>query len=306
MFPALLLAAITASPPPVFGAGIEKVYVDAFVTRGGHAVPRLREEDFELRDDGVPQKVEVLALEQAPVSLFLALDTSGSVAGEMLSALRAAAHALVGGLPRWDHVGLLSFNARLVLRAAPSADRAAVDRAIDRLEAGGGTALHDAIYAGMRLSAPDERRVVVVFSDGADNRSWLSAEAVREASRRTGALVYAVCRTSEADETPPPAFGGGTPPERESGFARELRLLAESTGGLFLAGGDPRTVNARFQHVIADLSTRYLLAFVPSVRREGEHRIEVKVRSGKGRVRHRRGYVVPPSPSASAPRSPVR
>jgi VWFA-related protein len=298
----LLLAAITASPPPVFGSGIDKVYVDAFVTHGGRAVSGLREEDFEVRDDGVPQKVEVLSLEQAPVSVFLALDTSGSVAGEMLSALRAAAHALVEGVPRWDHVGLLTFNSRLALRVPPSSERAAVGRVIDRLEASGGTALRDAIYAAMRVSAPDERRVVVVFSDGADNRSWLSAEAVRDASRRTGAIVYAVCRTPVAAETPPAAFGGGPPPQRESGSLRELRLLAESTGGLFLEGADPQTIHARFQRVIADMSTRYVLAFVPIARREGAHRIEVKVRSGKGRVRYRPEYVVPPaSPSGAVP-----
>jgi VWFA-related protein len=291
-----------ASPPPVFGSGIDKVYVDAFVTHGGRAVSGLREEDFEVRDDGVPQKVEVLSLEQAPVSVFLALDTSGSVAGEMLSALRAAAHALVEGVPRWDHVGLLTFNSRLALRVPPSSERAAVGRVIDRLEASGGTALRDAIYAAMRVSAPDERRVVVVFSDGADNRSWLSAEAVRDASRRTGAIVYAVCRTPVAAETPPAAFGGGPPPQRESGSLRELRLLAESTGGLFLEGADPQTIHARFQRVIADMSTRYVLAFVPIARREGAHRIEVKVRSGKGRVRYRPEYVVPPaSPSGAAP-----
>jgi VWFA-related protein len=298
----LLLAAITASPPPVFGSGIDKVYVDAFVTHGGRAVSGLREEDFEVRDDGVPQKVEVLSLEQAPVSVFLALDTSGSVAGEMLSALRAAAHALVEGVPRSDHVGLLTFNSRLALRVPPSSERAAVGRVIDRLEASGGTALRDAIYAAMRVSAPDERRVVVVFSDGADNRSWLSAEAVRDASRRTGAIVYAVCRTPVAAETPPAAFGGGPPPQRESGSLRELRLLAESTGGLFLEGADPQTIHARFQRVIADMSTRYVLAFVPIARREGAHRIEVKVRSGKGRVRYRPEYVVPPaSPSGAVP-----
>jgi len=300
---ALLLAAITASPPPVFGSGIDKVYVDAFVTRGARAVPGLREQDFEVRDEGVPQKVELLSLEEAPVSVILALDMSGSVAGQMLTALRAAAHALVEGVPRWDHVGLLAFNNRLALRVPPSSGRAAVVGALDGLQASGGTALRDAIYAAIRISAPDERRVVVVFSDGADTRSWLSADAVREASRRTGAILYAVCRTPETEEADPPALAHeAPPPERESGSIRELRLLAESTGGLFLEGADPRTIHARFQRVIEDMSTRYVLAFVPTARREGAHRIEVKLRSGKGRVRYRPEYVVPPArPSAPAP-----
>jgi hypothetical protein len=115
--------------------------------------------------------------------------------------------------------------------------------------------------------------------------------------------VYAVCRTSETAEAARPAFGGGAPPpQHESGSLRELRFLAESTGGLFLEGAEPRAIHARFQRVIADMSTRYVLAFVPTARREGAHRIEVKVRSSKGRVRYRPEYVVPPaSPSARVP-----
>jgi Ca-activated chloride channel family protein len=298
MIGTVLLAAVTASPPPVFRASVEKVYVDAFVSRGGQAVRGLRESDFELRDDGVPQAVELVALEQAPLTVVLALDTSGSVAGRMLDALRAAARALVEGLPARDHVGLLTFSHRLDLRAGPQATRAEILGALDHLEATGATALHDAIYAAMRLSSPEDRRLVVVFSDGADNRSWLSADDVREASRRTGAVVYAVCRGPQ-----PAAVVDGPlrapPPARESGSVRELRLLAESTGGLFLDGADPAGVRARFQRVLEDMSTRYLLAFVPTGRRAGTHRLEVKVRAGKGTVRCRRSYVVAPQlPSA--------
>jgi Ca-activated chloride channel homolog len=289
MTAALLLAALTAGPP-VFGAAIEKVYVDAFVIRGGRPVTGLKVQDFELRDDGVPQAVELVALEQAPLSIVLALDTSGSVAGTMLEALRAAGHALVDGLPPWDHMALLSFNHLLELRAAATTDRRPLHHAVDLLEAQGSTALRDAIYAAIRLSAPDDRRVVVVFSDGADNLSWLSADDVREASRKTGTTVYAISHTFESKADPLPF--GAYAPQREDGSARELRLLAESTGGMFLEAADPAAVRARFNRIIEEMSTRYLLAFVPTVRREGEHRLDLKVRSGKGSVRCRRSYVV--------------
>src|SRR5207245_7273565 len=118
----LLAAATPASPPPIFEASVAKVYVDAFATRGGHPVRGLRAEDFELRDDGLPQQVELLGLERAPLTVVLALDVSNSVAGAMLDALRAAGHALVDGLPPRDHVALLSFSHRLDLLAAPGSD----------------------------------------------------------------------------------------------------------------------------------------------------------------------------------------
>jgi Ca-activated chloride channel family protein len=290
MTAALLLAALTAGPP-VFRAAIEKVYVDAFVTRGGRPVTGLKVQDFELRDDAVPQAVELVALEQAPLSIVLALDTSGSVAGTMLEALRAAGHALVDGLPPWDHMALLSFNHLLELRAAATTDRRPLHHAVDLLEAQGSTALRDAIYAAIRLSAPDDRRVVVVFSDGADNLSWLSADDVREASQKTGTTVYAISHTPESKAADPLPFGAYAP-QREDGSTRELRLLAESTGGMFLEAADPASVRARFKRIIEEMSTRYLLAFVPTVRREGEHRLDLKVRSGKGSVRYRRSYVV--------------
>lgn len=305
MTAALLLAVLTASPPPVFGASVEKVYVDAFVTRAGRPVTGLVAADFELRDDGAPQPVELVALEQAPLSIVLALDTSGSMAGTMLEALRAAGHAVVDGLPPWDHVALLSFNHLLELRAPATTDRPSLHRAVDRLEAQGATALRDAIYAAIRLSAPDDRRVVVVFSDGADNLSWLSADDVREASRKTGTTVYAISRTPASKGADPPPSFGAYAPQREDGSARELRLLSESTGGMFLEAADPDAVRARFKRIIEEMSTRYLLAFVPKVRREGEHRLDLKVRSGKGSVRCRRSYVVtrahPPGAGRSSP-----
>jgi tight adherence protein B len=304
---ALLLAAGVQASPPVFEASVEKVYVDAFITRRGRAVRGLKQENFELRDNGVVQKVELVALQQAPLTVVLALDTSRSVEGAMLAVLRAAGHALVDGLPPSDHVAVLAFSHRIARLASATADRSAIHRAIDGLEAMGATALRDGLYAAMRLPVPDNRRAVVVFSDGADNRSWLSAEDVREASRRTGAMVYAVCRTGHAAATPT-LFG--SPPQLETGAARELRLLAESTGGMFMEAADPAAVRERFQRVLEEMGTRYLLAFVPTVGGEGEHRLEVKVRGGRGTVRSRRSYVVPRRETvtrpASGPREPDR
>ncbi|HEV7500376.1 MAG TPA: VWA domain-containing protein [Vicinamibacteria bacterium] len=290
---ALALAAAVAAPPPTFRAAIEKVHVDAFVTRGGQVVRGLEAEDFELRDNGVAQRVELVSLTQAPLSVVLTLDTSGSVAGPMLDGLRDASRVLAEGLPAWDHVALLSFSHRLELRAPPTSARAAVARALDELVAGGSTALRDAIYAAVRIPVPDERRAVVVFSDGADNRSWLSAEEVKETCRTTGAVVYVVCRSRPTAELVTPAYGPRHEVPRESAFARELRLLAESTGGVFLDGSDPTAIRSRFLKILEEMSTRYALAFVPTgVVREGEHKLDVKVRGGKGTVRCRRGYLV--------------
>src|SRR5205814_2173122 len=97
-------------------------------------------------------------------------------------------------------------------------------------------------------------------------------------------------------------------PPPEAGHRRELRTLAETTGGIFLEATEPAAIRSRFLRVLGDMSTRYVLAFVPTgVAPEGEHRLEVKVRRRGVSVRCRRGYAVPRkawSTSPARPRTP--
>ena len=115
----------SAAPPaqsasPTFGAAVELVYVDAFVTRDGRSVTGLAAPNFDLRDEGVAQRVELVAVEDLPLSAFLVFDTSDSVEGPRLSALRAASEAFLAGLRSQDEIGLLSFSHELKLLQPPS------------------------------------------------------------------------------------------------------------------------------------------------------------------------------------------
>ena len=107
---ALVAAAASQAPPPTFAVGVESVYVDVFVTEGGQPVVGLTASDFELKDNGVRQPVELVGVESFPLTTFLVLDTSGSVDGDKLIQLQAAGRALLGGLRAGDEASLMTFD----------------------------------------------------------------------------------------------------------------------------------------------------------------------------------------------------
>src|SRR5207245_4883745 len=142
----------SAQVPPVFRSSVESVYVDVFVSRGGQPIPGLQASSFELKDNGVRHAVELVAAESRPLRAVLVFDTSSSVVGERLAALKAAADAFLNGLRPADQVALVGFSEEIAWLAAATTDKAAVRRALDQLEPRGATAAFDALYAAAALS----------------------------------------------------------------------------------------------------------------------------------------------------------
>jgi VWFA-related protein len=299
----LVLALLLAAPQqrPTFGVSVESVYVDVFVTEGGAPVPGLRAADFELRDDGARQDVELAGLESTPLSTLLVLDTSGSVAGEKLDQLRGGVRAVLRGLGPADTVGLVSFDHEARVRVPLGPDAARVERALPALRPGGATALWDAIYSGTLLASERGRSLLVVFTDGEDNLSWLDAQDVARALHVSNVLLQVVGIGApegglEEGIDPGTGFARGL---RRPGGAPEpphivvLRRLAESTGGRFWSAGSPAGIAAAFEAMAAAMKSRYVLRFEPGGdRREGRHEIEVKLRGRRGRVHCRRAYFI--------------
>jgi VWFA-related protein len=200
---ALLIAAAAAqapppSPqPPSFPASVESVYLDVAVRREGQPVPGLTAADFVLTDEGAPRQVEVVEGANAPVHAILALDVSSSVQGSRLEALRGAARAFLEGLGPKDRATLLTFSHRVRLETAVGAAPADARAALDRTQPGGGTALFDAVFAAVALADRRHGRpIVVLFSDGADELSWLSEERLHALVRDGMGVVHAVASTA--------------------------------------------------------------------------------------------------------------
>jgi VWFA-related protein len=299
----------TQSPAPVpsFATGVDAVCVDAFVTREGVPVTGLQARNFELRDDGVAQEVELVAIEELPPSALLVFDTSASVEGARLAALRAAAEAMLDSLRPDYEVGLLSFAHEVKLVQAPSADRAVVRTALGALRGEGATALWDALHTGLTLLPRDRRALVVVFSDGDDNASFLGPDEVRTDAERANAVIHVV----GFDASPPthqvnlfPRFFRSVivteiAPDRR----RVLREAAEATGGRLWTADSPARLTTVFGAIAAAMNTRYVLRYESTVHaRAGWHRIDLRLRGAKGEIRTRSGYFrMPPDRTNARP-----
>lgn len=276
MTPLLAAALLAAAQDPlVFRAEVGVVRVEVLVTRDGSPVTGLVAADFELRDAGVRQELEPILEEQAAVDAVLVLDASGSVTGQKLAALKAAAASFLDGLRVGEHAALVAFDHEVRLLSPLTTDLAAVRSVLGNVAPRGNTALVDAVYAALRLRAPGDRRTaVVVFSDGMDTLSWLSAADVVAAASRSNATVYAVTVRGKREAREP--------------FPDEI---ARVTGGRVFEASTERDLRARFLDVLEDIRARYVLRYAPrGADAPGWHAVEVRVTKGKGDVLARPGY----------------
>jgi VWFA-related protein len=265
----------SAQDIPVFQAAVEAVSVDVHVERQGHKVEGLRASNFAVRDNGVLQEVTLVARESVPVHAVLALDMSQSVAGARLEHLRGAARTFLDGLRPDDRVALLAFNHELILATGSAAEPREALGALPGIQASGGTALYDAVYAGLALADPRVGRpVVLVFSDGENRLSWLTREQILEASKRSEAVVYGV--------------GAGFLDSTAKSFLRELAAL---TGGRVWQTKDEGELGTAFAQLLAEIQGRYLLRYEPKgVAGAGWHTLTVSLKGQQGELRTRRGY----------------
>jgi Ca-activated chloride channel family protein len=258
-----------------FSARVDTVRVDIDVRRGDRPVAGLTGDDFEIFDNGVRQKVELMSSTALPVSVVLALDTSASLDQKERAHLVAAGTAVIDALRPAEAAALVTFSERIVIPSGFTADTAALRRLVAAPTESGDTALHDAAHAAMLLgtSAPG-RSIVILFSDGDDTASFLSRDAVIETAQRTGSVVCVVMTGGE-----------GT----------LLQTLAETTGGQFVKERSLGRVAARFAEILESFRHRYLVSFTPTnVERAGWHTLAVRVRGG-GEVRARTGYWAAPA-----------
>ncbi len=179
----------------------------------------------------------------------------------------------------------------------PSASRRRDEGRRDDLEPRGVTALWDGLYAGLKLPVSRGRPVVVLFTDGQDNVSWLTRDQVHRVAEESEALVYVVAIAPPPEERPPAGMRGVLVEPRGTGASplRALSRLAEATGGRLWPADSSAQLGRTFLRILAEMRSRYLLCYGPSGGpREGWHRLKVKVKGHRGTVRSRSGYFVAP------------
>jgi Ca-activated chloride channel homolog len=293
-----------------FRTGVDLVNVTVTVTdRDGRFVPNLRRDDFVVYEDGQPQPVAYFASERAPVSLGIAIDTSGSMAGEKIASAREALRRFLEDLlgPD-DEIFVYRFSETPELVQEWTTDRGALRRQLGMLRPKGGTALYDTVAEAVPVaqSGQHRKKALVLISDGNDTNSTSTVEEVRQHIRMTEVLVYAVGIDGEQEpgvawrqpqrplppiRLPFPFPGGGgrrgpwqTPPRiplplpspRVGGPASNervnvaaLREMTDDSGGRTEVIRSARDLDPATAAIADELSRQYLIVYPAAARKDG-------------------------------------
>ena len=256
-----------------FRTGVELINVNATVTdAGGRFVSGLRKDDFELYEDGVRQEITHFNSDRVPVSLGIALDTSGSMVGEKMMAARDALERFLFDLlgPE-DEVFLYRFDSHAELVNGWTTDRTRLRSALGRLSPRGGTAMYDAIAEAIPLAQTGrhKKKALVVISDGNDTSSQTDVRSLKRMIRESEVLVYAVGIDSDAPTNYTGSQGGVTVPPRQPprlpiplpfpipGRRRPYPSPPQQPGGsVYSRGGDERVNVAALRDITDDSGGR--------------------------------------------------
>src|ERR1043165_5349324 len=238
--------------------------------RNGRAIGGMRESDFTVWENGVERRVTNVAPANEPFNLVLLLDVSGSVE-ERMDFIRKAARDFLRTTSPQDRISIISFRDDIQVISDFSTDRQMLSRKLDEIDAGGGTALYDAI--GYVLSEPlkrlrGERTAIVVMSDGDDNKSFLPFPAILEALLESGALVYPLYVPSGLiPETSVPRPEITIDPLRTRYLTLttraedEGRKLAAASGGIYYPIRRIEDLQKASDDVVAQLRSAYTITY---------------------------------------------
>jgi Ca-activated chloride channel family protein len=201
-----------------FKSGVELINVTATVSdASGRFVSGLRQDDFLVYEDDQPVTVTHFNAERVPVSLGIALDTSGSMAGQKIEAAQSALDRFFFELlDRNDEIFLYRFSNTPVLLQDWTRDRQLLSRALGRITPNGGTALYDTVSEAIPLAQKGQHRkkALLIVSDGNDTSSSASVRDVKAQIRESEVLVYAIGIDGQAEttaRTQPPRMPMPTP-----------------------------------------------------------------------------------------------
>lgn len=238
--------------------------------RHGRAISGMRESDFTVWENGIERRVMNVSPANEPFNLILLLDVSGSVE-ERMDFIRKAARDFLRTASPQDRISIMSFRDDIQIISDFSTDRQLLSRKLDEIDAGGGTALYDAL--GYVLSEPvrrlrGERTAIVVMSDGDDNKSFLPFPAILEALSESGALVYPLYVPSGLiPESSVPRPEITIDPLRTRYLTlttraeEEGRKLAEASGGVYYPIRRLEDLQKAYDDVVAQLRSAYTITY---------------------------------------------
>ena len=250
-------------PQNVIRVNVNLVLVDATVkNKAGQIMGDLKQENFELSEDGTPQKIEIFSRDELPLDVALALDLSDSI-GPFLVPLRQAANIALSALKPEDQVALFTFSTEAQMRVPFTHDKSQIANMIGGFQAGGATNINDAIFlpAQYLLNAPQkDRRVIILISD--DVGTSAGGQGTRDNLK----------------------IPGYNPPETRMAAAMtpglvDIRKVVEQTGGEVFNVPDVAHLDEVFRALIQRIKTRYTLGYYTnaSAAQGKPHKIDLRL-----------------------------
>jgi Ca-activated chloride channel homolog len=255
----------------------------------GAPVGGLGRDDFQIFEDGKPQKTAIFEKESStPLSIVLAIDTSESVMTNARLEKEAAKHFVHAILRDQDELDLMEFSDQVRELVPFTNQRKRIESGLNEMQRGEATALYDAVYlASQRLDGTSEgggrRRVIVLITDGGDTVKGSKYMQALEQAQRAGAMVYSIIIV--------PIYADAG---RNTGGEHALIQLAEDTGGKYYYVVDPQDLEPAFAHVSDDLRTQYLLGYYAPKRGTDSSFRTIKVKMKDAglpyQLQYRKGY----------------
>jgi VWFA-related protein len=260
----------------VIRVNVNLVMVDTTVkTKTGQIMGDLKKEDFELREDGQPQKIDIFSRDELPLSVALVLDLSDSI-GPFLGPLREAANTALSALKPEDEVALFTFSTEAQLRVPFTKDKHKIAEQISGFEVGGATNINDGIFVAAQylLGAPPKgRRVIILISD--DVGTSAGGEGTRDIVTEAIASDAVLYNLKIPGYNPPGTlFAASMVP----GLVN-IRKVMDQTGGELFDVRDVAHLDEAFQALIKRIKTRYTIGFYTNATAaEGKpHKLEVRL-----------------------------
>ena len=269
--------------------------VNASVTdRNGRAVGGMRADDFSVQENGIERQVTNVTPANEPFNLVLLLDVSGSVE-ERIDFIRKAARDFLNTASPQDRISIISFRDDIQVISDFSTNRRLLSKKLDEIDAGGATALYDAL--AYVLSEPlkklrGERTAIVVLSDGDDNKSFVPFPALLEALDESGALIYPLYVPSGLiPESSVPKSETTRDPLRTRYLTlttraeEEGRKLAAVSGGVYYPVRRIEDLQRAYDDVVLQLRTAYTITYASNSTPSGTRRVRVRANRDGASVR---------------------
>jgi len=264
--------------------------------KGGKYINDLTQADFTVTENGAKQAITYFNHDsEAPLSLTILLDVSGSMAiDDKLAESKAALRDfLTSSTGTKDEISLLIFaDGEVEVASGFTSDRSGILVILDRAEAYGKTALNDAVAVSPEFASrgKNEKRALLLITDGIENDSRILPEQALEIARRVDVPIYTIGYNIPLGEQLLGKYKRGSD-VTSAGIIATLDRFSQATGGRALFINAPQELRAALFEIKTELSRQYIIGYTSYVSAGDEYRrIQVAAKKKKYRVRARQGY----------------